>query len=136
MGLVDFSGEGVRRASRILAPVGMFLFLAMIGAERANAALITDYTLIVIGESSGPGGNDSIWAYTSLDASPIELDELPTPQPYYGNGFATDPYRNRMIFVDDGDTSFGNADALYEYDLTGSGTFSFLGNISRCRKFK
>jgi hypothetical protein len=126
MDLVDRFGEGVRRAGRILALVGMLLCLLMIGADRANAAEITDYTLIVVGESS-TGGNDSIWGYTSLDASPVELDEVPNP-PYWVNGFATDPYRNRVIFVDD-----NGGDDLYQYDLTLSGlpgAFSVIGNLS------
>ena len=47
---------------------------------------MTDYTLLVIGESSGPSSNDSIWGYTSLSAAPVEL--TPTPEPCFGNGLA------------------------------------------------
>jgi hypothetical protein len=128
--VIDRFWKGMTRASRSLASAGILLCVAMIGAERANAASIIDYTLLVIGESSGATGNDSIWGYTSLTAAPVELDELPTPQPFYGNGLASDASRNRVLFIDDADTSAGNADALYEYDLTGTGTFTQIGNIS------
>lgn len=60
MDFLVFFGDGVRRVIRTLVPVGMLLCLPVIGADRANAAEITDYTLIVVGESS-TGGNDSIW---------------------------------------------------------------------------
>lgn len=122
-------GAPAGRAGRALRAAGV-LAAGLLLAGSAGAALVTDYTIFVIGESSGPGANDSIWAYTSLTAAPVELTELPTPQPFYGNGLATDAPRNRILFVDDGDTGFGNRDALYEYDLTGSGSFSQLGNIS------
>lgn len=120
----------VKRATRTAGSIGVLLLVATIGTVSADAASVADYTLILLGESSGPTGNDSIWAYTSLAAAPVELDEIPTPQPFYGNGLATDRDRNRVLFIDDGDGTAGNSDALYEYDLTGSGTFSFLGNIS------
>jgi hypothetical protein len=55
---------------------------------------------------------------------------MPTPEPFYGNGLVTDAPRNRVIFIDDGDSGAGDADALYEYDLTGTGTFTKIGNVS------
>ena len=118
--------------TRLLPLLGLVgvIGVAALGAERAHAATITDYTILVIGESSGPSGNDSIWAYTSLAAAPVELATVPTPEPFYINGLATDAPRNRLVFVDDGDSGAGDADALYEYDLTGSGTFTQIGNIS------
>jgi hypothetical protein len=105
MGLVDAFGNRMMRA---LVSVGVALTVSMLGAWGASAASITDYTLLVIGESSGTGGNDSIWAYTSLSAAPVELAEVPTPQPFYVNGLATDASRNRLLMVDDGDSGFGN----------------------------
>lgn len=122
-------GSEMGRVLRILAVVGV-MCAALLGAERANAASIMDYTLLVIAESSGASSNDSIWAYTSLTAAPVELSPLPTPEPFYGNGLVTDAPRNRVIFIDDGDGGAGDRDALYEYDLTGTGTFNLLGNVS------
>jgi hypothetical protein len=114
---------------RVLSVVAV-MCVALLGAESANAASITDYTLLVLGESSGASSNDSIWGYTSLNAAPVELSPLPTPEPFYGNGLVTDAPRNRLIFIDDGDGGAGDRDALYEYDLTGTGTFTQLGNVS------
>ena len=74
---------------RVLSVVGA-MCVALLGAESANAASIADYTLLVLGESSGASSNDSIWGYTSLSAAPVELSPLPTPEPFYGNGLVTD----------------------------------------------